>query len=434
MNLDEKLTILASAARYDVSCSSSGSSRVNRPGGLGNSVAGGICHSFADDGRCISLLKILMSNACSWDCAYCANRNSNDIPRASLSVEELVQLTMGFYVRNYIEGLFLSSGIIGGPDSTMERMLAVVKTLRIREHFNGYIHVKVIPGADSRLLAEAGLYADRLSVNIELPTRQALARLAPDKDPKAIFGPMRFLANEARNAQELIASQQPALISDRQLSRGASYNTKGIPQSRFMPAGQSTQVMVGASPESDLDYIRLASRLYGGFSLKRVYYSAYVGVNDDQRLPALGGVTPLRREHRLYQADWLLRFYRFDAEEILDDKQPFLDLNLDPKAAWAIRHYQQFPVEVQNAPLAKLLRVPGVGPLSAQRIVQARRSASLREADLAKLGVVMKRAHPFIRCFDTHTFGNWQPDQLRKILIDPIRACLPDQRQLELFA
>ena len=430
MELAEKLEILAGAARYDVSCSSSGSARSNRAGGLGNSVAGGICHSFAADGRCISLLKILMTNACEYDCAYCANRRSNDTPRASLTPRELVELTMGFYLRNYIEGLFLSSGVVGGPDASMERMITVVRSLRLDHGFNGYIHLKAIPGADRRLLAEAGLFADRMSINIELPSRQSLARLAPDKDPRAIFGPMRYLADESGNARELLANGQTAAGGLRQVAPATPAKAA---KARFMPAGQSTQVMVGASPESDLDFIRLASRLYTGFALKRVYYSAYVPVNADLRLPSLGGASPLAREHRLYQADWLLRFYGFTADEILDEASPFLDLELDPKAAWALRHAQDFPVEVQRARLDALLRVPGIGPQSARRILQARRSATLREADLSKLGVVMKRARPFVRCPDSPRLPIPGLAQLRRLLADPVRGRQPDPRQMELF-
>lgn len=433
MDVTQKLEILSGAARYDVSCSSSGSQRANKPGGLGNSVAGGICHSFAADGRCISLLKVLLSNHCSYDCAYCANRRSNDLPRASFTVRELVDLTMGFYLRNYIEGLFLSSGILGSPDATMEKMLAVVRTLRLEENFQGYIHLKAIPGADTKLLAEAGLYVDRMSVNIELPSRGALAALAPDKDPKAIFGPMRFLADESRNARELLtAGNLPVL---RGAFRRPAPGLGPVPeQPRFLPAGQSTQVMVGASSEHDLDYIRLAGRLYDGFNLKRVYYSAYVGVNADTRLPVLGGAPPLLREHRLYQADWLLRFYGFGAEEILDPALPWLDLELDPKAAWALRHADSFPVEVQTARPEQLLRIPGVGPQSARRIVQARRSATLREEDLGKLGVVLKRARPFLRCSGSRGAGRLAPAELRRLLADPPRGRLADPRQLELFA
>jgi putative DNA modification/repair radical SAM protein len=432
MDVGKKLEILSGAARYDVSCSSSGSERANRPGGLGNSVAGGICHSFAADGRCISLLKVLLSNNCAYDCAYCANRRGNDLPRASFTVKELVDLTMGFYLRNYIEGLFLSSGVMGSPDATMERMLAVVKTLRVHEHFNGYIHLKAIPGTDPRLLAEAGLYVDRMSVNIELPSRGALAALAPDKDPQAIFGPMRFLAEEARNSRELLEATVLPVRRGASAGRGPGFGPVAE-QPRFLPAGQSTQLMVGASPEHDLDFIRLAQRLYGGFGLKRVYYSAYVGVNADTRLPALGAAPPLLREHRLYQADWLMRFYGFGAEEILEPATPWLDLELDPKAAWALRHLEHFPVAVQSARPEELLRVPGIGPRSVQRILAARRSASLREEDLGKLGVVLKRARPFVRCAGPRPAGRLDPAAARALLWDPPRGRPADPRQLELF-
>ena len=445
MNLAEKLEVLSAAARYDVSCSSSGSERANHGKGIGNSVAGGICHSFADDGRCISLLKVLLTNACLYDCAYCANRRSNDIPRAAFTVAELVELTMGFYVRNYIEGLFLSSGIIGSPDATMERLVAVAKILRQREKFNGYIHLKAIPGADPRLIYEAGLYVDRMSVNVELPSRESLEKLAPDKPAKSIFGPMRQLSDEGRNARELQTRYFPKPVS---LALGSSdhepltvpppqglaigVGKQAIRQGRFMPAGQSTQVIIGASPEHDLDIIRLSSRLYQGFDLKRVYYSAYIPINEDPRLPFILQKAPLAREHRLYQADWLLRFYGFSANEILDENSPWLDLELDPKAAWALRHVDGFPIDIQTASQASLLRVPGIGPRSAKRILDARRSASLREEDLAKLGVVMKRARPFVRCRGSVPLPRLDYDQVRRTLLDPLPRS--SSAQLELFA
>lgn len=443
MNTAEKLEILSAAARYDVSCSSSGSKRANRKGGTGNTIAAGICHSFADDGRCISLLKVLMTNSCLYDCAYCGNRRSNDIRRVAFTVTELVDLTMGFYIRNYIEGLFLSSGIVGSPDSTMERLVTVARILRCREKFNGYIHLKAIPGSDPRLIYEAGLLVDRLSVNVELPSRESLADLAPDKAPKSIFGPMRQLSDETRNARELcqrvlpksgtLALTNQDVISDIEVAQNiVPGETDRLPAlSRFMPAGQSTQVIIGASPEHDLDIIRLSSRLYRGFNLKRVYYSAYISVNADMRLPAQSSAPPLAREHRLYQADWLLRFYGFEAEEILEDGMPWLDLEIDPKAAWALRHADGFPVEIQTANLASLLRVPGIGPRSAKRIVDARRSARLRVEDLPKLGVVMKRARFFVHCPGSQSPSRMDTTQLRQCLMDPLPRLSP---QLELFA
>lgn len=392
MDVGEKLDLLGGAARYDASCASSG------PGNAG------VCHSWADDGRCISLLKVLFTNHCLYDCAYCANRRSNPGPRAAFTVDELVSLTLDFYRRNFIEGLFLSSGVFRSPDNTMEALVAVARTLRVREGFRGYIHLKAIPGADARLVQAAGLYADRLSVNIELPSRTSLEALAPDKSAEAIFAPMKQIAAETKNALAL-ARDRRALVP------------------RFAPAGQSTQMIVGATPESDLDILKLSSRLYGTYGLKRVYYSAYVPVNDDQRLPALGG-PPLRREHRLYQSDWLFRFYGFQPEELLDPARPYLDENLDPKAAWALRHPEWFPVDVNRAPGAVLLRVPGLGPKAMERILKARRTTRLRRADLKALGAVVRRAGPFLR-FEGEASPPWSESTLRSHLAPP--------RQGELF-
>ncbi|OQX20347.1 MAG: putative DNA modification/repair radical SAM protein [Desulfobulbaceae bacterium A2] len=380
MDLQRKLEILAGAARYDASCSSSGSRRQgSSAGGLGNTAASGICHSWSDDGRCISLLKILLSNDCCYDCAYCVNRSSNPVPRASFTAREVVDLTLDFYRRNYIEGLFLSSAVSRSPDHTMERLVRVVETLRRQEGFGGYIHLKVIPGCSPELVRRAGLFADRISVNIELPSQASLQRLAPQKDKQAILAPMTLIGNEIHTS-----------LVERGQSRRAP---------RFAPAGQSTQMIIGASPESDFQILRLAQGLYQGLRLKRVYYSAYVPVNEDNRLPALSG-PPLLREHRLYQADWLLRFYGFSAEEILSDDAPFLDESFDPKTAWALRHPEFFPVEINRADYATLLRVPGIGGTSAKRILAARRFCTIAPEGLKKIGVVLKRAKYFITCAD----------------------------------
>lgn len=372
-----KIDVLAGAARYDASCASSGNRREGPAGGLGSTCMGGICHSWSDDGRCISLLKILFTNCCIYDCAYCANRCSSDVPRASFTVAEVVRLTVDFYRRNYIEGLFLSSGIVRSPDHTMEQLVQVVETLRSVEQFHGYIHLKAIPGASPALLQRAGLCVDRLSVNIELPSQASLQRLAPDKSRQDILGPM---------------SQIGRCIAE---SRAERRRTRKAP--RFSPAGQSTQMIVGASPESDLHILRLAENLYGRYGLRRVYYSAYIPVGKPSVLPARRE-PPLRREHRLYQADWLLRFYGFQSAELLDEQQPFLDEGLDPKAAWALRHPQFFPVSLNRADYEALLRVPGIGVTSARRLVAARRFAPVRYDDLAKIGVVLRRARFFIDC------------------------------------
>ena len=377
MDTLEKLKILSGSARYDASCASSGSDRNGGEGSLGNAFTGGICHSWSDDGRCISLLKVLLSNDCRYDCAYCVNRSSNPVQRASFTVEELVELTIRFYRRNYIEGLFLSSAVMRSPDYTMDRMVAVVKQLREEKKFFGYIHMKVIPGCSTELVRQAGLYADRLSVNIELPSGDSLNRLAPQKQKESILKPMGFLG-EAISANRL----------ERKKSRRAPC---------FSPAGQSTQMIIGASPESDHRILRLSQGLYKTMNLKRVYYSAYVPVNRDTRLPVLAK-PPLQREHRLYQADWLLRNYGFSADEILSEEHPFLDEHLDPKAAWALRHPEFFPVDVNRADYAALLRVPGIGVISAKRIVAARRYAVMTPDGLKKIGVVMKRARYFITC------------------------------------
>ncbi len=374
MDLERKLAILGAAARYDVSCASSGSRRGTPRGGIGNGSFPGICHSWADDGRCISLLKVLFTNVCIHDCAYCVNRRSNDIPRAAFTVEELCDLTIEFYRRNYIEGLFLSSGVMRHSDYTMERLILVAKRLRTEHLFGGYIHLKAIPGASSDLIRQAGLYADRVSVNIELPTEHSLRRLT-DKKKEEIIVPMGEIAS--------------AIVENRDERK----HLRSAP--RFAPAGQSTQLIVGASPENDRQILTLSEALYRRFSLKRVYYSAFVPVSNDVRLPAVA-TPPLLREHRIYQADWLLRFYGFSVGEILDERQAFLEEELDPKSAWALRNMHLFPIEVMTAPYELLLRVPGIGIKSARRLVVARRQSTLSLDDLANLGVVMKRARHFL--------------------------------------
>lgn len=378
MNVMEKLAILTDAAKYDVACTSSGSERKNTGEGLGNCVKTGICHSFSADGRCISLLKILFTNECIYDCKYCINRSSNDVKRTSFTPDEVCFLTMNFYKRNYIEGLFLSSGILYSPDYTMELIYQTVHKLRMEHKFNGYIHVKAIPGADQRLIEKTGFLVDRMSVNLELPTKEALAKLAPHKSRKNILTPMRLIQNGiTENKNELVVY-------------------KHAPS--FVPAGQSTQMILGASGETDYQMLMVAQSLYQKFDLKRVFYSAFVKVNEDKELPALPGGPPLLREHRMYQADWLMRFYGFEAEELLSEKQPNFNTLMDPKCDWALRHLELFPIEINRADYTTLLRVPGIGVKSARRIVAARRTAILDFDDLKKIGVVLKRAIFFITC------------------------------------
>ncbi|WP_342424769.1 putative DNA modification/repair radical SAM protein [Paenibacillus sp. FSL E2-0178] len=374
----EKLEILTASAKYDVACTSSGSDRKGQAGSLGNTTAMGICHSFAADGRCISLLKVLMTNACVYDCAYCVNRKSNPVRRAAFTPEEIADLTMQFYRRNYIEGLFLSSGIMRNPDYTTEQLIAALELLRNVYHFNGYIHVKAIPGADDALLSRLGLLADRMSVNIELPSQESLGVLAPDKSKISILKPM-------------------GLIKDR-IKENRSDIVKYNHAPRFAPAGQSTQMIVGASPDTDYQILNLTEGLYRKYALKRVFFSAYTPVIEDSLLPSLDTKPPLLREHRLYQADWLLRFYGFQASELLDEAVPNFNPLLDPKCSWAVNHREQFPVEINRAPYEMLLRVPGIGVRSAQRIVKARRAGTLDFQALKKLGVVLKRAQFFITC------------------------------------
>ena len=378
MSLMDKLGILTDSAKYDVACTSSGVERHNDGKGIGNTLKGGICHSFSSDGRCISLLKILFTNECIYDCRYCINRRSNDVPRATFTPEEVCELTIGLYRRNYIEGLFLSSGIVYSPTYTMELIYRAVFLLRTKYRFQGYVHVKAIPGADPDIIGKLGFLADRMSINLEFPTAEGLKKLAPNKHRKNILTPMRMIQNGIRqNKDELV------------VYRNAPH---------FVAGGQSTQMMIGATPESDYQIIQVAESLYRKFELKRVFYSAFVNVNEDRELPALPGGPPLLREHRLYQADFLMRFYGFEAGELLDEKRPNFNVFLDPKAYWAVRHLELFPVEINRADYQLLLRIPGIGVKSAQRIVKARRTAFLSFEDLKKIGVVLKRALYFITC------------------------------------
>lgn len=378
LSLTEKLAILTDAAKYDVACTSSGVARAGDGTHMGNCLAAGVCHTFAADGRCISLLKILFTNECIFNCAYCQNNCNSDVPRASFTPEEICTLTMEFYRRNYIEGLFLSSGILISPNYTMDLIYQTLYKLRKEYHFNGYIHVKAIPGADPALIEKAGFLADRMSINLELPTAAGLKKLAPYKSRTSILKPMRQI-------QSGIADNKQALTVYR----------KTPP---FVPAGQSTQMIIGATPESDYQILQVAEALYRNFDLKRVFYSAFINVNQDSHLPMLPGGPPLLREHRLYQADWLLRYYDFTADELLSEERPDFNIYLDPKCDWALRHLECFPVEINRASYHTLLRVPGIGYKSASRIVKARRTAVLDFSDLKKIGVVLKRALYFITC------------------------------------
>ncbi|CAM4265159.1 putative DNA modification/repair radical SAM protein [Zobellia nedashkovskayae] len=376
--IKEKLNILADAAKYDVSCSSSGSVRKNNSKGLGDSSGMGICHSYTEDGRCVSLLKILLTNHCIFDCAYCVTRKSNDVQRAAFKIQEVVDLTINFYRRNYIEGLFLSSGIFKSPDYTMERLVAVAKKLRLEENFNGYIHLKSIPGASDELMREAGLYADRLSVNIEIPTISGLKLLAPDKKHEHFTKPMLKVKNE------IIQYKSEKKI------------IKSTP--KYAPAGQSTQMIVGATGESDKDIMYSATHYYKNYNMKRVYYSGYVPVAEDNRLPAIGTQVPMLRENRLYQTDWLLRFYGFGVQELLNNDHPNLDMDVDPKLGWALRNMQYFPVDINKADKSVLARVPGLGMNSVHKIINARKFRNLNWENLKKIGVALNRAKYFIIC------------------------------------
>lgn len=418
MNLLDKLTILTDAAKYDASCTSSGVIRGSRPGMIGNtsSSIAGCCHSFSADGRCISLLKVLMTNYCVYDCKYCINRRSNDTRRTAFTPRELAELTVQFYRRNYIEGLFLSSGVLRDPDYTTQRMIETLRLLRREFAFNGYIHAKAIPGTSPELVQQLGYLADRLSVNIELPSQKGLAALAPDKSKAAILAPMRLIEAQGRQNKEELVKYRHAPA--------------------FAPAGQSTQLIVGATEDSDRHILHLTESLYARYRLKRVFYSAYVPVVENPLLPDLHTKPPLLREHRLYQADWLLRFYGFRADELLDDQHPNFDPMLDPKCYWAITHPEQFPVEIMTADLGRLLRVPGIGPTGARRILSARRTGLLHFDDLKKMGIVLKRAQFFILCGGRMREGlHFTADTLAFQLQAVERGSLPASaaQQLSLF-
>ena len=394
----EKLSILADAAKYDVSCSSSGGTRKNENKGIGNSHTSGICHTYTEDGRCVSLLKILLTNHCIYDCAFCVSRKSNDVQRAAFTVDEVVELTMNFYRRNFIEGLFLSSGIFKNADFTMERLLLVVKKLRLEQRYNGYIHLKTIPGASEDLIKEAGLYADRMSINLEMPTEAGLKLLAPEKNHEDVIKPLEFVQ---QNIVQFAADKK--LI-------------KHVP--KFVPAGQSTQMVIGATPETDQEIMYMANAFYKNFSLKRVYYSGYVPISNDSRMPVLGTQPPLLRENRLYQTDWLMRFYGFKVQEILNDANPNLDVDIDPKLSWAIRNMQHFPIDINKADYAMILRIPGIGVLSAQKIVQARKFGKLRIDQLKKIGVAYNRAKHFITCADSpYQLRDYQGTQIKAFIL-----------------
>lgn len=410
----EKLSILADAAKYDVSCSSSGSDRKNTGKGIGD-TGSGICHTYTEDGRCVSLLKILLTNFCIYDCAFCVSRRSNDIRRAAFTVEEVVSLTMNFYRRNYIEGLFLSSGIFKDADYTMERMLRIVKKLRLEENYNGYIHLKTIPGASEALVTEAGLYADRMSINLEMPTEQGLQLLAPEKSHE-----------EVKRELAVIRDQAVAYNSERKL-------IKTTP--KFVPAGQSTQMVIGATPESDKDIMHTAQAFYKHYALKRVYYSGYIPISNDSRMPAVGTRPPLIRENRLYQTDWLMRFYDFDVTELLNDEHPNLDMDMDPKLTWALRNPHIFPVDINTADYKLIIRVPGIGIRSAQKIIAARKFGKLHIHQLKKMGIAYNRAQYFIRCADSpFLLREPEPSQLKTLLLrqstSKYRTAPPEQLTL----
>ena len=420
MDLMRKLEILADAAKYDVACTSSGVDRKNDGTGIGNCVKAGICHSFSADGRCISLLKILLTNECIYDCKYCVNRRSNDVPRASFTPREVCDLTIGFYRRNYIEGLFLSSGIVGNPDLTMELLYQTLYILRTEYHFQGYIHVKAIPGASPELIEKTGYLADRMSVNLELPTDEALKVLAPQKKRERMLTPIRQVQTMRKNNKEELILYRHA--------------------PKFVPAGQSTQMIIGAGGETDYQIMKMAEGMYRNYEMKRVFYSAFVRVNDDSHLPALPGGPPLLREHRLYQADWLLRYYGFETEELLSEEKPDFNVFLDPKCDWALRHLDLFPVEIMRADYQTLLRVPGIGYKSAQRIVRARRLGSLDYESLKKMGVVLKRAIYFITCKGKQMYPTkLEEDYILRNILDRkerLRSDIPQNvmyQQLSLF-
>lgn len=414
MDLPEKLEILADAAKYDVACTSSGITRKGARGQLGNLSAAGLCHSFAADGRCITLLKVLMTNVCIYNCAYCVNRIDNDSPRTLFKPRELADLTIAFYRRNYIEGLFLSSGVIKSPDYTTELMIKTLTILRHEYQFRGYIHAKAVPGTSPDLLDQLGHLADRMSVNLELPSKESLRLLAPEKSQHDFFAPMRQIRDSITEDKDtrVLLRKNTTFLTQAPIKRSSESGRA------FAPAGQSTQMIIGASPESDYQILTLSSALYQKLSLKRVFFSAYLPVNQDKRLPQTDGIA-LNREHRLYQADWLLRFYKFDVNELIDKEHPFLDTDVDPKANWALNHLEFFPVEVQKATLEELLRVPGIGPKGARLILQARKKHRLAENELKKLGIALKRARFFITCNGKY-LGNdvsFTPEALKPQLI-----------------
>lgn len=412
----EKLSILADAAKYDVSCSSSGSKRKNGNKGLGNAEGMGICHAYTEDGRCVSLLKILLTNHCIYDCAYCVSRKSNDVKRAAFTVQEVVDLTINFYRRNYIEGLFLSSGIFKDPDYTMERLVLIAKKLRTEERFNGYIHLKTIPGASDELLKEAGLYADRLSVNVEMPTEQSLQLLAPDKKREDMIKPMKFLKNE------IIAAKEEKKVA--------------VKAPLFAPAGQSTQMVIGATPENDWQILQLSDAFYKHMQLKRVYYSGYVPVSTDNRLPAIGTPVPMVRENRLYQADWLLRFYGFLVDEIVSPDDPFLDMQIDPKLNWALRNLHQFPVDINKADLELIKRIPGIGIQSAQKIWEARKFNKLTWDHLKKFNIATNRAKYFLNLkIQDFRPKDYTPQQIKNFILtsSQTKYAVNHSPQLQLF-
>ncbi|RYJ41584.1 putative DNA modification/repair radical SAM protein [Flavobacterium beibuense] len=414
----EKLSILADAAKYDVSCSSSGSNRKNDNKGLGNSHASGICHTYTEDGRCVSLLKILLTNHCIYDCAFCVSRKSNDIKRAAFTVQEVVDLTISFYRRNYIEGLFLSSGIFKDADFTMERLLRIVKKLRLEERFNGYIHLKTIPGASRELLTEAGLYADRMSINLEMPTETGLKLLAPDKSHEEVKKPLGFIQNTITQYKD---EKKTGLI-------------KSIP--KFVPAGQSTQMVIGATPETDMEIMYSAAEYYKNFKLKRVYYSGYIPISYDSRMPQIGSQPPLLRENRLYQTDSLMRFYGFEVHELLNPNNPHLDTDIDPKLSWALRNPEQFPVDINTADYRMILRIPGIGTQSALKIIKARKFGKLRSDQLKKIGVAYNRAKFFMRCADTpYQLNDPEPSHIKGLILSETNSkyLKVAQNQLSLF-
>lgn len=417
MDIADKLEVLADAAKYDVACTSSGIDRDAQKGKLGNTMAAGICHSFAADGRCITLLKVLMTNVCIYDCSYCINRCSNEITRTAFKPQELADLTIGFYRRNYIEGLFLSSGVIKNPDFTTELMIQTLSLLRFEHGFRGYIHAKAVPGASPELIDQLGHLADRMSVNLELPSQQSLKILAPEKTKQNILAPMKQIKHslaESKDTRALLNKNFHYLTNRKTLKKK---------DRAFVPAGQSTQMIIGASPESDFHILNLTSSLYESFSLKRVFFSAYLPVNKDPLLPQKDDIQ-LNREHRLYQADWLLRFYKFDVTELIDEKNPFLDPEVDPKANWALNNLDFFPVEINTAPLEDLLRIPGIGVKGARSIMRVRKHGAIHEHDLKNLGIAYKRARYFITCNGTYggTGIDFTRESLRALLAAPIQG------------